>query len=134
MARDSGTALSMLAVDGGMSSSDVSMQIQADILGVSSDAYLLRHSGLTACGGLEIDRPQMRETTALGAAIAAGFAVGVWKEFADLKGINRDGRTTFRPNTTAASREKLYAHWERAVERSKGWLDNDRADDDDDDE
>ena len=73
----------------------------------------------------------MRETTALGAAIAAGFAVGVWKEFSELKGINRDGRTTFRPKTTEASREKLYANWERAVERSKGWLNNDRVDDDD---
>lgn len=131
MARDSGTALSMLAVDGGMSSSDESMQIQADILGVSSDATCY-HSRLTACGGLEIDRPQMRETTALGAAIAAGFAVGVWKDFADLKGINRDGRTTFRPTTTEASREKLYANWERAVEHSKGWLNNDRADDGED--
>lgn len=141
MARDSGTALNMLAVDGGMSNSDESMQIQADILGTSLLPLLLlvaaccccqlRDSRLTACKGLEIDRPQMRETTALGAAIAAGFAVGVWKEFSELKGINRDGRTTFRPKTTEASREKLYANWERAVERSKGWLNNDRVDDDD---
>jgi glycerol kinase len=81
--------------------------------------------------GLEIDRPQMRETTALGAAIAAGFAVDVWKEFSELKGINRDNRSTFWPNTTKASREKLYSNWQRAVERSRGWVDNDRVDDDD---
>ncbi|KAI5859050.1 hypothetical protein BZA05DRAFT_440655 [Tricharina praecox] len=112
MERDSGTALHALAVDGGMSNSDVCMQIQADIL------------------GLEIDRPQMRETTALGAAIAAGFAVGVWEEFSELKGINRDDRTTFVPKTDDATRDKLFANWEKAVDRSKGWLDNDRVDDD----
>ncbi|KAF8254125.1 glycerol kinase [Wilcoxina mikolae CBS 423.85] len=103
MERDSGTALHALCVDGGMSNSDV-------------------------C--LEIDRPQMRETTALGAAIAAGFAVDVWKEFDELKGINRNDRSTFWPKTTEASREKLYTNWQRAVERSKGWLNNDRVDDD----
>lgn len=72
----------------------------------------------------------MRETTALGAAIAAGFAVGVWEEFSELKGINRDDRTTFVPKTDDATRDKLFANWEKAVDRSKGWLDNDRVDDD----
>lgn len=71
----------------------------------------------------------MRETTALGAAIAAGFAVGVWKEFDDLKSINREERATFRPTSSAEEREGLYLNWERAVERSKGWLNNDRVDD-----
>jgi glycerol kinase len=112
MEKDSGTTLNALSVDGGMSNSDVSMQIQADIL------------------GLEIDRPKMRETTALGAAIAAGFAVGVWRDFNELKGINRDDRATFWPNTNPESRDRIYANWEKAVERSKGWIDNDRADDD----
>ncbi|KAI5789071.1 hypothetical protein EDC01DRAFT_717717 [Geopyxis carbonaria] len=113
MERDSGTALQALAVDGGMSNSDVCMQIQADIM------------------GLEVDRPQMRETTALGAAIAAGFATNVWKEFEDLKMINREDRTTFKPTTDEETRERLYTLWKRAVERSRGWLNNDRADNSD---
>jgi len=72
----------------------------------------------------------MRETTALGAAIAAGFAVNVWQEFNELKGINRNDRTTFVPKTDDATRDKLFANWEKAVERSKGWLDIDRVVDD----
>jgi glycerol kinase len=72
----------------------------------------------------------MRETTALGAAIAAGFATGVWKEFEDLKATKQEkNRTIFKPNTDEASRDGLYTYWKKAVERSKGWLDNDRADD-----
>lgn len=112
MERDSGHTLQALAVDGGMSNSDVCMQVQADIMGI------------------QIDRPQMRETTALGAAIAAGFATGVWKEFEDLKATKQEkNRTIFKPNTDEASRDGLYTYWKKAVERSKGWLDNDRADD-----
>lgn len=72
----------------------------------------------------------MRETTALGAAIAAGFAVNVWKDFADLNGINREDRKAFVPGTDEEGREGLYRNWEKAVERCKGWIDNDRADDD----
>jgi len=67
----------------------------------------------------------MRETTALGAAIAAGFAVKMWKEFDELKGINRDGRKTFSPMTDEGTREKWFRLWSKAVERSRGWVDND---------
>ena len=69
----------------------------------------------------------MRETTALGAAIAAGFAVGVWKEFEELKNINRDNRKIFSPTTDEATREKWFSLWGKAVERSRGWIDNDAA-------
>jgi glycerol kinase len=79
MENDSGHKLEGLAVDGGISNSDLTMQTQADILGIP------------------INRPVMRETTALGAAIAAGIAVGVWKDFNELKEINRKDRTIFRP-------------------------------------
>lgn len=117
MERDSGHTLKTLAVDGGMSNSDVCMQIQADIMGIP------------------VDRPQMRETTALGAAIAAGLAVGMWSEFDDLKAIRQeDNRTSFNPTTTESSRDQLYAQWRKAVDRSRGWLDNDRDDDDNVDE
>lgn len=67
----------------------------------------------------------MRETTSLGAAIAAGFAVDVWKEFEELKGINREDRTLFQPQISAEASAKMNKRWERAVEMSKGWLDSD---------
>ena len=65
----------------------------------------------------------MRETTSLGAAIAAGFAVDVWKEFEELKEINRDDRTIFKPRISKDASCKMYGRWERAVEMSRGWLD-----------
>ncbi|KAI5841335.1 hypothetical protein DFP73DRAFT_480907 [Morchella snyderi] len=116
MEKDSGTALHTLAVDGGMSNSDVCMQLQADIMGI------------------DVDRPQMRETTALGAAIAAGFAVNVWQEFDELKNINREGRKTFTPSTTEEQRSGLFSLWEKAVKKAQGWVDNDALDAADDEE
>jgi glycerol kinase len=103
MEKDSGHKLGNLAVDGGMSNSDLCMQTQADIIGIS------------------VDRPVMRETTALGAAIAAGFAVGIWKEFDELKELNKEDRTIFRPKIEAKRRERLFRKWEQAVEMSRGW-------------
>jgi glycerol kinase len=110
MEKDSGHKLENLAVDGGMSNSDLCMQTQADIIGIS------------------VDRPVMRETTALGAAIAAGFAVGIWKEFDELKELNKEDRTIFRPKIEAKRRERLFRKWEQAVEMSRGW--SKEADDD----
>ena len=70
----------------------------------------------------------MRETTALGSAIVAGFAADVWKEFGELKEINREDRMTFKPDITKEASDRMYAKWEKAVEMSKGWLDsNDNA-------
>lgn len=75
-----------------------------------------------------IDPPRaVRETTALGAAIAAGFAVGVWKDFDQLKEINREGRTYFKPQMSQQQADKMYKRWSRAVEMSRGWS----ADEDD---
>lgn len=104
MNKDSGKPLKSLKVDGGMTNSDICMQIQADLLGI------------------EVDRPLMRETTALGAAIAAGFAVGVWKDYSELNDINTEDRTIFYPRISAEEREKRFAEWQRAVERSYGWV------------
>lgn len=69
----------------------------------------------------------MRESTALGAAIAAGFAVDVWKEFEELKEINREDRTIFKPQISEEERGKMYKRWERAVEMSKGWVSDDEV-------
>ncbi|MCJ1472247.1 Glycerol kinase [Lambiella insularis] len=111
MEKDSGHKLSELAVDGGMSNSELCMQTQSDIIGIP------------------VDRPAMRETTALGAAIAAGFAVDVWKEFEELRDINRKDRTVFRPQISERQSAIMYKRWEKAVEMSKGWLDASESDD-----
>lgn len=67
----------------------------------------------------------MRETTALGVAIAAGFAVGVWKNVEELSMINKDGRTVFSPQTDQESRGRGFELWTRAVRKAKGWVDFD---------
>ncbi|KAL2260497.1 hypothetical protein VTK26DRAFT_5459 [Humicola hyalothermophila] len=103
MEKDSGHKLQVLAVDGGLSNSDLCMQTQADI------------------SGIPVDRPRMRETTALGAAIAAGLATGVWKELEDLKQVNRNGRKVFEPQMDKAKADKMFRKWEQAVEMSRGW-------------
>lgn len=105
MEKDSGHALSILAVDGGMSNSGLCMQTQANIIGIT------------------VDRPAMAETTALGAAIAAGFAVDIWKEFSELKAINQKDRRIFTPDISKEESAKMFKKWQRAVQMCKGWLD-----------
>ncbi|KAI8058704.1 uncharacterized protein B0P05DRAFT_559517 [Gilbertella persicaria] len=105
MNKDAGQPLRALKVDGGVSNSDVCMQIQADILNI------------------EVERPQMRESTALGAAIAAGLAMGVWNNIDDLKNVNNDGRTVFKSQISDRRRRKLYNGWKEAITRSFGWAD-----------
>ncbi|CAK7201446.1 Glycerol kinase [Sporothrix eucalyptigena] len=104
MERDSGKRLESLAVDGGLSNSDLTMQFQADV------------------SGIPVDRPAMRETTALGAAIAAGLATGVWNKLADLRDVNRSGRRIFRPCDDRAPIGRMVRKWEQAVEMSRGWV------------
>ncbi len=100
--QDTGLAAHELQVDGGATANDFLMQFQADILGVT------------------VRRPEVLETTALGAAYLAGLAVGVWNSREEIaKNWNEDRR--FEPSIDVATREKLYAGWVRAVERSRGW-------------
>lgn len=107
MAADSHKKLTSLAVDGGLSNSDLCMQTQADL------------------SGIPVDRPEMRETTALGAAVAAGLATGVWEELDDVKDMGARGRTVFEPKMEQEARTKARGLWERAVEMSKGWVKDD---------
>jgi len=65
----------------------------------------------------------MRETTALGAAIAAGLAVGVYTSLHELKRINQEGRTLFKPEKGAKERARMFDLWKKAVEMCRGWLD-----------
>ncbi len=102
MDRDSGLRLPALRVDGGASRNDFLMQLQADILGVP------------------VIRPTVNETTALGAAYAAGLAAGVWDSLDAVRRLWQVDRT-FEPQVPAAWRDDAYATWKRAVERARGW-------------
>lgn len=64
----------------------------------------------------------MRETTALGAAIAAGLALGLWHNFTELQDINRAGSTVFKPSVSPEKSAEMFALWEKAVKMSKGWV------------
>jgi glycerol kinase len=69
----------------------------------------------------------MRETTALGAAIAAGLAVGLWRNFAELRDINRSGGAVFEPQVSRQESAAKFAQWEKAVEMCRGWVDTEVA-------
>jgi glycerol kinase len=73
--------------------------------------------------GIKVDRPAMRETTALGAAIAAGLAVGVWDGEDEVMATvgQRGGRTIFEPQMDKDQAGKLFNRWEKAVQMSRGW-------------
>lgn len=104
MATDSGHTLESLSVDGGLSNSDLCMQTQADL------------------SGIPVDRPAMRETTALGAAIAAGLATGVWDSTEQLCRFHSMGRTVFEPDVHTERRAEQRKKWEQAVNMSRGWV------------
>ncbi len=103
MEKDSGVALTALKVDGGMVANELLMQFQADILGVP------------------VVRPTVTETTALGAAYAAGLAVGFWQD-CDALCRNWGMDRTFEPAMPAEVRARLYKNWQKAVERTLGWV------------
>jgi glycerol kinase len=104
MAADSGIRLSKLRVDGGMVRSEPLMQFQADMLGI------------------EVVRPQITETTALGAAYAAGLATGFWSGTDELR-AQWQADKSWQPDIDPGKRQSLLANWTRAVERSFGWVD-----------
>lgn len=102
MQRDTGLPLRTLRVDGGASRNDVLLQLQADLL------------------GLPVVRSAVGETTALGAAYAAGVAQGVWDSL-EAAGAGWAADRIFEPAISAAARDERYAGWRRAVDRARGW-------------
>ncbi|MCW2494803.1 glycerol kinase GlpK [Jatrophihabitans sp.] len=102
MNADSGVALTSLKVDGGMVGNELLMQFQADLLGVP------------------VVRPVVAETTALGAAYAAGLAVGFWGSTEEISGNWAAGRE-WQPAMEPAERDRLYAEWKKAVTRTFDW-------------
>jgi len=103
MEKDSGVSLKALKVDGGMVHNEMLMQFQSDILGVP------------------VVRPQVAETTALGAAYAAGLAVGFWRDLDDLRANWQVGKR-WEPALDADKRQQLYQGWLKAVQRSMNWV------------
>src|SRR5687767_7297044 len=103
MERDSGVRLEVMKVDGGATVNDLLMQMQADILGVP------------------VVRPVVSETTALGAAYAAGLATGFWKDLDDLRQNWKKDRQ-WNPTWTADRRDTAYKGWEKAVARTLDWV------------
>jgi glycerol kinase len=103
MTQDSGVRLDVLKVDGGAASDNLLLQLQADILGVP------------------VVRPVVAETTALGAAYAAGLAVGFWKDPESLRN-NWKADRQWEPRWSADQRDAAYRGWQKAVERSLDWV------------
>jgi glycerol kinase len=103
MSADSKVALKSMRVDGGATANDLLMQIQSDVMGI------------------EIIRPQVIETTALGAAYAAGLAVGVWES---PNGLRNKWREDHRWSSTQNPdlRAEKYAQWKKAVNRTLNWI------------
>ncbi|MFC5063713.1 glycerol kinase GlpK [Actinomycetospora atypica] len=102
MNADSGVPLTTLKVDGGMVGNEVLMQFQADLLGV------------------EVVRPVVAETTALGAAYAAGLAVGFWSSEQEIRD-NWAQDKVWEPNMDPGERDRIYAEWKKAVTRTFDW-------------
>ncbi len=102
MQKDSGQIVKALRVDGGATASDFLMQFQADILGIP------------------IQKPEITEMAALGAAYLAGLGIGFWESKEEIAKQWKVART-FEPNMGIDERESLYANWKRAVERSFAW-------------
>lgn len=103
MGSGSGVALTQMRVDGGVTASEICMQLQADIMGV------------------EIIRPQITETTALGAAYAAGLAIGFWKSIDEVKANWRESKR-WKPSNSAQERAIGAARWKGAVARTLNWV------------
>jgi len=104
MAADSGVALTCLKVDGGITANRLCMQLQADVLGVP------------------VSKPVVPETTALGAAYAAGLATGFWSGTDELR-ANWAEDERWEPQWNDAQRRDGYAGWQKAVQRTLGWVD-----------
>jgi glycerol kinase len=104
MVKDSGVRLEVLKVDGGATVNNTLMQLQADVLGVP------------------VVRPVVSETTALGAAYAAGLATGFWTDVDDLRQNWKKDRQ-WDPKWSADQRDQAYAGWEKAVQRTLDWVD-----------
>ncbi|MBN8575765.1 MAG: glycerol kinase GlpK [Cytophagales bacterium] len=102
MQEDAGIKLASLKVDGGACANNILMQFQADILGT------------------EVERPEVIESTALGAAYLAGIQIGLWKKEDIIR--NRRIQKQFVPEMTATQRTSLYRGWQKAVKRTMGWI------------
>lgn len=105
MRQDAGCDITTLRSDGGASVSDILMQLQADLLRIP------------------VDRPEMVETTAFGAAALAGLSCGLWNDLDELRGLRRSQRI-FTPSRPQADCDRDYRLWKRAVSRASDWIEH----------
>lgn len=105
MRQDAGCDITMLRADGGASVSDILLQMQADLLRIP------------------VDRPEMVETTAFGAAALAGLSCGLWRDMEELRTLRRSQRV-FLPQGTQADCDRNYRLWKRAVSRAADWIEH----------
>jgi len=103
MEQDSGVSLQVLRVDGGVTRNDFAMQVQADILGIP------------------VSRPVVAETTALGAAYAAGLATGFWSGVDELSSNWQESKQ-WAPTWDAQQRADGHRQWLKAIERTLDWV------------
>ena len=103
IANDTGVELKELRIDGGAAANDFLCQFQADLL------------------GMKVTRPRILDTTAMGAAFLAGLAVGVWKDQTQIRKLWQEEKT-FAANISREDANQKMDAWNRAVERSKGWI------------
>jgi glycerol kinase len=104
MQDDAGLKLASLKVDGGACANNILMQFQADILGT------------------EVERPEVIESTAMGAAYLAAIHIGLWKKESIMK--NRKIQKSFKPEMDEVRRTKLYNGWKKAVQRTMAWTES----------
>lgn len=102
MEEDAGITISSLMVDGGATANEYLMQFQSDILGI------------------DVDRPEITESTALGAAFLAGLKAGIWN-LEDLKKVRKTNKR-YQPKLENSTRSKLYEKWKKAVDRTLNWM------------
>ena len=105
MRQDAGCAITCLRADGGASVSNILLQLQSDLLQIP------------------VDRPEMVETTAFGAAALAGLSCGFWKDLDELASLRRSERT-FTPQRVQAECDADYRLWKRAVQRTGDWIEH----------
>ena len=102
MKSDTGLDMLLLRVDGGGTANSLMMQFQSDILGI------------------DIERHEVAETTALGVAYLAGLATGFWQDTDEIS-VNWKSDRRYVPSMEESQRERLYSNWQRAVQRSRNW-------------
>ena len=130
--KESGVRLDTLKVDGGVTNSNLAMQIQANVSLGEVCPSMLNDADCPQIGGFNVARPAMRESTALGSALLAGSALGLFgwdlSKPDTLAEVNTANVDVFEPELPEKKRLKMIRGWEKAVERAKAWRSTEEED------